>query len=213
MSETVPTADEFRERYQSDQTPWAIGRPQPAIVRAADRIDGKVLDVGCGTGELSLFLAERGHLTLGVDAEEAAIEQARHAKAARGGELPVEFQTHDALDLAGLNNRFDTVVDCLLFHCFDDEQRIRYVSGLRQVLRPGGTLLLLVFSDQEPPGDGPRRIAAVDLATSFARGFVCRDLEAVPIEVREADQAMFSDYGPKGWLAVYERLDDGVLAS
>ena len=208
-----PTAidHEFADRYQSGQTPWDIGHVQPAIAQFRDLVGGKVLDVGCGTGETALFFAGRDLLVTGVDAEAAALDQARR-KAEESG-LPVEFIQHDACELGRLPGTYDTVVDCLFFHVLSDEQRIRYVSGLRQTLRPGGTLVLLVFSDQEPPGAGPRRISAFDLAMSFARGFICRDLHAVPIEIREADRDQFSPGGPKGWLAQFERLDDGVIDS
>lgn len=203
------TDHEFANRYAENETPWDIGHVQPAIAQYRDLVKGKVLDAGCGTGDAALFFAGRDLLVTGVDGEPAAIEAAR-AKAEQKN-LPAEFIVHDALDLGSLPGTYDTVVDCLLFHVFDDEERVRYVSGLRQTLRPGGTLLLLTFSDQEPPGEGPRRVSAFDLAKSFARGFVCKDLHAVPIEIREQDRGMFSPSGPKGWLAQFERLDDGVL--
>lgn len=55
-----------------------IGRPQRAFVRLLDAglIRSPVLDVGCGTGELSLFLARQGYDWLGVDLSQLAIQQA-----------------------------------------------------------------------------------------------------------------------------------------
>ena len=52
----------FDEAYTSGRPPWDISQPQPAFVALAQagRITGKVLDVGCGTGENALFLGQRG---------------------------------------------------------------------------------------------------------------------------------------------------------
>ena len=79
--------------------PWDIGRPQPAFVRLADEgsIEGDVLDCGCGTGENALYLATTGHTVVGIDAEPAAIEQARAKLQERGGE--VQFLVGDAIQL------------------------------------------------------------------------------------------------------------------
>ena len=210
-----PTSEhDFTSRYAEGATPWEIGTVQPAIEQWADLIRGHVLDAGCGTGETSFFFAARGCLVTGVDAEAAAIAEAERKKRSLiegGAEVPVEFVQTDIRDLAALPGTFDSVVDCLTFHVFGDEDRIRYVSGLRQKLKPGGTLLVLVFSDQEPPGEGPRRISAYDLAKSFARGFRCVDLHAVPIRMRSQDQGKWSPGGPKGWLAQFERLSDDVI--
>ena len=59
--------------------PWDIGRPQPAFVSLAraGAIRGRVLDVGCGTGEHALMAAEVGLDATGVDMARAAIEAAK----------------------------------------------------------------------------------------------------------------------------------------
>jgi hypothetical protein len=55
------------------------------------------------------------------------------------------------------------VLDSGLFHVFSDEDRIRYVRGLKTVLDPGGRLFLLCFSDATPRTEGPRRVSQPEL--------------------------------------------------
>jgi SAM-dependent methyltransferase len=76
----------------------------------AGAIRGRVLDVGCGTGEHALMAAELGLEATGVDVAAAAIAAAE-AKAAER-HLEVRFLVWNALDLAALGERFDTVLDC-----------------------------------------------------------------------------------------------------
>jgi methylase of polypeptide subunit release factors len=65
--------------YASTPPPWDIGRAQPAFVRLArsSMLCGRVLDVGCGTGEHALLAAAHGADAMGVDVSPRAIEQAR----------------------------------------------------------------------------------------------------------------------------------------
>ncbi len=56
----------FEESYDG-KAPWDIGKPQRAIAAVADRVAGRVLDAGCGTGEHALFFAARGHRVTGID--------------------------------------------------------------------------------------------------------------------------------------------------
>ena len=133
--------------------PWDIGKPQPAFLRLAGQglLAGHVLDAGCGTGEHTLLAASSGADALGIDGSSLAIERARGKAAERG--IKARFEVADALSLADLGLSFDTIIDSGLFHTFDDDSRARYVTSLASVLRPGGRLYLMCFSDRQP-GDG-----------------------------------------------------------
>jgi len=183
--------------YRGHQPPWDIGRPQQAFVRLADarEINPPVLDSGCGTGEHALLLAERGIDVLGIDVAAAAVEQAR-AKAAQRG-LNATFDVGDVLALDRLGRKFATVIDCGVFHVFDDADRSRYVASLAAVLEPGGVLHLLCFSEHTPGTTGPRRVTQAEIRAAFAEGWTVERIEPSVLEVRE-------EYAPapaRGWLA------------
>src|SRR4029077_17274591 len=79
--------------------PWDIGRPQPNFVMLADagKFQGRVLDVGCGTGEPVMLAARHGAEAMGVDVAELAIERVR-AKAHHRG-ISAVFEVGDVLHL------------------------------------------------------------------------------------------------------------------
>lgn len=169
--------------YGAEQAPpWEIERPQPAIVELADSgaLAGRVLDVGCGTGEQALHLAGAGYAVTGVDLSVRAIERAA-AKA--GDDLDVEFL---AADLFAYEPAvpFDTVLDCLLLHNFDGEMRARYVDHLDRLVAPDGRLFVLCFSDRADPDIGPATFAPGDLEALFGDGWAVRDVRRVHIESR-----------------------------
>ena len=103
--------------------PWDIGGPQPVFAELAviGALNGRVLDVGCGTGEHALLAAERGLEATGIDASPKAIAIAGDKARARG--LAVRFVVGDALELGYLGEQFDTMMDSGLFHVFDNEER------------------------------------------------------------------------------------------
>ena len=162
---------DWDDSYAGPSPPWDIGRPQPAFVRLADAgaLTGALLDAGCGTGEHTI-LAQRYHAhALGIDVSWRAIEIARRKAVERG--IPTSFRVLDALGLVTLGETFDTTVDSGLFHVFDDAARARYVTALHAVLRPGGHLHLMCFSDRQPGDWGPRRVTEGELRTAFASGW------------------------------------------
>ena len=181
--------------------PWDIGKPQPAFVRLAESglLTGQVLDVGCGTGEQSLLAASHGARATGVDLSPAAIAQAQ-AKAAQRG-LDVRFEVADALDLGQLDPNFDVIIDSGVFHVFSDEDRPRYVASLAAVLRPGGTLYLMCFSDRQPGDWGPRRVREDELRASFSDHWAVQSITADTFEIRP----MGGTTRAQAWLAVFTR--------
>jgi len=188
--------------YTADTPPpWDIGRPQPAFVRLADDglLRGQLLDAGCGRGEQALLAAAHGADAMGVDISPAAIEQARRKAAERG--LTVRFEVADALNLGQLGLTFDTVIDCGLFHTFDDDGRARYVTGLASVLRPGGTCYLMCFSDRQPGEFGPRRVRQDELRAAFSDGWAVESIVADAFEVN----AGFPGRTAQAWLATIRR--------
>jgi len=106
----------FDERYRSGEAPWEIGRPQPEVICLAEGgfFTGRVLDIGCGTGENALMLAARGLDVFGIDQIESVIQIARDKARDRG--LSARFSVHNALQLADLGETFDTVLDSAVFH-------------------------------------------------------------------------------------------------
>ena len=152
--------------------PWDIGRPQPAFLALAEAgvVVGRVLDVGCGTGEHTLMAAGLGLEAVGVDSAPTAIDRGRRKAVER--ELTARFVLGDALALEQLlaspADAFETVLDCGLFHVFSDVDRLRYVSSLRAATGPGSRLHLLCFSDRAPGNTGPRRITEAEIVATFA---------------------------------------------
>ncbi len=176
--------------------PWEIGRPQSVVVALADcdAFHGHILDVACGTGDNALFLAHRGFNVLAIDGVERAIELAREK--ARGAVRAPRFLVADALDLARLNNTFDTVLDCGLFHTLTDEGRAHYLKSLAEVMPAGGVLHILCFSDDEPDWGGPRRVTRLELE-QLGPGFFLEEMEPARFET------LIADAGAAAWRASY----------
>ena len=184
--------------YHDGPAPWDVG-PQPAIVRVAAEggFTGPVLDAGCGSGENALHLASLGLSVLGVDVAETALAIAREKAAERG--LEAEFAVADAFGLESLGRKFQTVLDCGLFHTFDSEERPGYVASLASVTEPDGTVYVLCFSD-DGPDTGPHPVRQDELRAAFDKG-VGWDVVAI-----EPDRVLtrYHEHGAPAWLATIE---------
>ncbi len=195
----MPEPSRFFGAYEG-VPPWDIGRPQAEVVRLEREglVRGRVIDVGCGTGENALHLAGRGFEVLGVDLVPRAIELAREKARDRG--IAARFEVGDALVLDTRGLRFDTAIDSGVFHIFDDADRASYVASVARALSPGGTLHVLVFSDLEPTDwGGPRRIRRGELEDAFREGWTVRAIEAIRFETR------IHPDGGHAWRATMER--------
>lgn len=189
--------------YQDGPAPWDIGGPQPTVVRVASEggFAGSVLDAGCGSGENALHLASLGLSVMGVDVAETALAMAR-AKAEERG-LEAEFAVADAYHLERLGRRFDTVLDCGMFHTCDSEERPVYVASLASVTEPGATLYVLCFSD-EGPDIGPHPVSREALSAAFnaGNGWRVATLEPDRVHTRFHDEN-----GAPAWFATVTRIE------
>jgi SAM-dependent methyltransferase len=190
----------FNEAYRGSP-PWDIGRPQAEFVRIAKNgeIRGRVLDVGCGTGENAIFFASLASEVWGVDSAPLAIQKAREKAVER--KAKVRFEVGDALRLEKLKRKFDAVTDCGLFHTFSDEERTQFAESLKEALVGSGTYHMLCFSDREPADwGGPRRVSRGEIAGTFGRGW----------KVNYIHEARFSttsnDHGGHAWLSSITRV-------
>jgi SAM-dependent methyltransferase len=181
---------------------WDVGRAQEEFVALADRgqIVPPVLDVGCGTGENILEMAERGFEAAGIDAAPRAIGKAIDKARERG--LDVRFLVADALALATLGRRFRTVIDSGLFHVFDDEERAVFAASVADVLEPGGRYHLLCFSEHVPGEWGPRRVTQDEIRRTFDRGWRIAEIVETRFETTLPDGAV------RAWRATIERLPE-----
>ena len=187
--------------YHDGPAPWDLGHPQPAIARVAAEggFAGAVLDAGCGTGENALHLAALGLSVLGVDVAETALTIARKKAEDRG--VKATFAAADAFALERLARRFETVLDCGLFHAFDADERPGYVASLAAVTEPGGTLYVLCFSD-DGPDPGPHPVSQEELRAAFnpSTGWNVAAIKPDRVQTRYHDDA-----GAPAWFATINR--------
>lgn len=193
----------FFNRAYEGKPLWEIGGPQPEFVRLEEEgaIVGRVLDLGCGTGEMAIYLASRGHPVWGIDIAPNAIRQAR-AKANERG-VTVTFRAADVLVPGSLPATFDSAVDSGLFHVFLDAHRPRYAENVRNALVPGGHLFLLCFREDEPTDwGGPRRVSQAEIRETFRSGWEVRSIRPSRYEVN------IPGVEGRAWLVDLRRIPD-----
>jgi len=168
------------EQTYADRPRWDIGRPQPVFAELAEAgaFQGRVLDVGCGTGEHVLLAATLGLDAVGIDLAERPLAIAREKAKARG--LTARFLRHDVRRLPDLGESFDTVLDCGLFHIFTGDDRDAYVHAVTAATNPGGRYFLLSFLTH--PGAPDRRVTPDLITACFSDGWRVDAVETASLD-------------------------------
>ncbi len=166
--------------YLRGRPRWDTGITPPELVQVIEGEQalsaGKALDLGCGTGTNSIYLAQHGWDVSGVDFTTRALERASE-KAARVGVM-VKFFRGDVTRLGNLPLRgpFDLLFDLGCFHSVSPQGRAAYAAGVANLSKPGTLLLLYAFV---PHKIGRRTVGAWpdDVKAALVGNFVCEQID------------------------------------
>jgi cyclopropane fatty-acyl-phospholipid synthase-like methyltransferase len=144
---------------------------------------GRSLDLGCGTGTNTIYLAQKGWNATGVDFVPRAIDTA-NKKAAAAGVSP-RLMVGDVTRLAdlGIGAGYSLLLDLGCFHSIPDAGRDAYVRGASAVASSGATMLMFGFIRREKSTRlGPRGLAQNEVRDRFTDGWeLVRELPGHPI--------------------------------
>ena len=149
MSSTSDEWDQIYRKYPLEELGWELGKPRPILVEFVEKgliKKGKALDICCGAGTNTVYMAQKGFQATGLDISHKAIEYGREK--AREAGVKVRWIIGNALEFHFEDDEFDFVFDMDCFHHIRPEDRARFIDGLCRILKLGGQYLLTCFSDR-----------------------------------------------------------------
>ncbi|MGW0362685.1 class I SAM-dependent methyltransferase [Streptomyces sp. NPDC002990] len=134
-------AEYWDYRYRESDRMWS-GKPNAALVReAADLAPGRALDLGCGEGADTVWLARRGWQVTGTDISRVALSRAAEHATEAGVADRTDWQQHDLAESFPAGE-YDLVSACFL-HTYGDFPRARILRTAAAAVAPGGILLVV----------------------------------------------------------------------
>ena len=174
----------FRAAYLFGFKPWDSGVPPPELVTFVENNPaGRSLDLGCGTGTNTIYLAQKGWDATGIDFVPRAIDNAKKKAAAAGVSPKLMLGDVTRLTELGIGAGYNLLLDLGCFHSIPDAGRDGYVRGASAVAPSGATLLLFGFTRREKSSRlGPRGLAQNEIRDRFTTGWeLVRELAGQPI--------------------------------
>lgn len=171
----------FERLYGSANTysdlPWHDPEPPPMLVEALDSRDGpgNALDIGCGGGTYSLYMAERGYAVTAIDFMPQAIDMVQERVRETGHDIDA---VQADIKTWSTDKRFDVILDVGCLHSLPLPDREAYKEQLCRWLAPGGDFVLIHCGsrgwwDRWPIG--PHRVSRADIAALFAPELTLHD--------------------------------------
>ena len=156
------------ERYERGMRLLTLGRLQRVYRHIAAGLGSgdRVLDIGCGPGELVVLLARSGCQVTGIDVSPQMLRQAAHRVQEAGVADRVSLREVGAaeLDTAFPAASFDAVVSTLVFSELSPDEMVYTLSECRRILKREG---LLLVADEILPDSFLGRVAAFLLRLPF----------------------------------------------
>lgn len=168
---------QWNERYRDGDLPWDTGQPSSEVLRVVreNTIQPcRVLDLGCGTGTNSVWLAQQGFEVTGVDVAPLAVEQAEARAQAAG--VQVHFLVADVLGLPDLGGPFGFFFDRGCYHAVRRDAPLQYAPTVARQLAAGGRGLILAGNAREPHEPGPPLVTEDQMRDELGLAFQILDL-------------------------------------
>ena len=144
--------DQTYREYPLKSLGWERGKPRLILVEFVEKgliKKGKTLDLCCGAGTNTVYLAEKGFEVTAIDISPRAIEYAKEK--AEHAKVKINFRIQSFVDLPFGDEEFDFAFDMGCFHHAQVEDRIIFIKGVHRVLKKGGSCLLTCFSYKNGP--------------------------------------------------------------
>jgi SAM-dependent methyltransferase len=143
--------------YRLGLAVWRRPTPPPDLVELIEGSSplpaGRALDLGCGTGTDTIYLAAHGWEVTGIDAVNKALDVARRDATAAG--VTPRFVHGDVTRLQelGIGNGYNLLLDFGCFHTLPEDRRAAYVASVSGAAASDATLMLFGF--RRPPKAAP----------------------------------------------------------
>jgi len=191
----------FQERYKTGETPWEIDRVDTNLVNIISEVGIEpcnVLDIGCGTGNNSIWLAEQKYQVSGCDTITQAIETAKQKSELAG--VKCSFFQADFLGEKSKTSLYSLLFDRGCFHCFDEpDQRLQFVYNCYSLLDKNGLWISLIGNcDEERQEKGPPQMSGSEIAKVVEPYF----------EILMLKSGLFDsnlDNPPRAWLCLFKK--------
>jgi SAM-dependent methyltransferase len=146
----------YRLMYWLGMSHWDSGETPPEVqdaFRAGGIPPGAALDLGCGTGTNTVFMAQQGRQAIGLDFVPEAIKKARSKAQQAGVTERTRFQVADVTRLGEMDlPRSGFALDMGCFHGLDPDGQRRYAEGLAKTMVSGGRYMLYTLDPHKEAG-------------------------------------------------------------
>src|ERR1035438_876713 len=192
--------DHFTQSYKEGSAPWDIGKPDFNLIQTVTTLPihtCRALEIGCGTGDNAVWLAQQGFQGVGVDAGEIAIEKAEEKAAT--AKATCTFAVLGFLKTHVEGAPFGFALDRGCFHVFDsDEDRIKFAEQVHRHLKDDGLWLSLLGNADEERIEGPPRRTGREIVNAVEPYFEILSLVSSHFETRLPEP-------PRAWVCLMRK--------
>lgn len=150
-----------------EKIPWNIESPPPELVdmvESGSLQPGRAVDLGCGLGNYTTWLAQQGFDAVGLDGSPNAIRIAKER--AKEKKIDCRFFVADLTSpLEQTFDPFDFALEWSLLHHIHPEQRAQYMKNVASLLTKGGRYLSVCFNESDPYFGGKEKFRRTPIGT------------------------------------------------